>query len=77
MGCYIVEYEQNGNDRAIYGEGLLIEMANRLKSKGVKGLRERELHTCRRFYMIYPQILRKVNLLLRFCGRCPQNGKKN
>lgn len=61
IGCYIVEYEQNGKDRAIYGERLLIEMANRLKSKGVKGLRERELHTCRRFYMIYPQILRTVS----------------
>ena len=36
-GCYIVEFEQNGEDRAKYGTGLLEEMAKRIKAKGVKG----------------------------------------
>lgn len=61
VGYYIVEYEQNGSDKAIYGEKLLLEMANTLKDKGIKGLRERELHTCKRFYIMYPQIQRTVS----------------
>ena len=36
IGCYIVEFEQNGEDRAKYGEKLLEEMAIRLK-KSSKG----------------------------------------
>ena len=60
FGCYIVEYEQNGEDRAKYGANLLRELAENLKSKGIKGLRSRELSTCRKFYTIYPQIWRTV-----------------
>jgi predicted nuclease of restriction endonuclease-like (RecB) superfamily len=56
IGCYIVEFEQNGEDRAKYGAGLLEAMANRLKNKGLKGLHRRALNTCRIFYQTYPQI---------------------
>ena len=38
FGHYIVEYEQNGEDRAKYGDQLLTELAKDLKSKGIKGL---------------------------------------
>ena len=38
MGCYIVEFEQNGEDRAAYGEQLLKKLEQRLN---VKGLNER------------------------------------
>jgi predicted nuclease of restriction endonuclease-like (RecB) superfamily len=55
-GCYIVEFEQNGEDRAKYGTRLLEEMAKRIKVKGVKGLDVRTLRSCRTFYNIYPQI---------------------
>lgn len=61
VGYYIVEYEQKGEDRARYGDKLLIEMANTLKIKGIKGLRERELHTCKRFYILYPRFLLTVS----------------
>ena len=64
VGCYIVEYEQNGKDRAEYGTRLLEEMAKDLKAKGIKGLRSRELHTCRKFYLTYPQILRSLTAKL-------------
>ncbi|MDR2918199.1 MAG: PDDEXK nuclease domain-containing protein [Tannerella sp.] len=64
VGCYIVEYEQNGEDRAKYGAKLLEEMAKSLKSKGLKGLRSRELNTCRKFYITYPQIWRTVTAKL-------------
>jgi len=56
FGCYILEYEQNGEDRAKYATSLLEEIAKKLKSKGLKGLHRRALNTCRIFYQTYPQI---------------------
>lgn len=44
LGYYIVEYEQNGDDRAKYGDQLLTVIAKGLKSKGIKGLSKRNLH---------------------------------
>lgn len=64
VGCYIIEYEQNGKDRAEYGAKLLDELAKKLKTKGLKGLRSRELNTCRRFYTTYPQIWRTLSAKL-------------
>ena len=56
IGCHIVEYEQNGEDRAQYGINLLEEIAKQLKNRGLKGLHRRALNTCRLFYTTYPQI---------------------
>jgi predicted nuclease of restriction endonuclease-like (RecB) superfamily len=56
VGWYIVEYEQNGEDRAQYGARLLDEMAKNIKAKGIKGLDARTLRSCRTFYGLYPQI---------------------
>ena len=56
IGCYVIEFEQNGEDRAKYGTGLLEEIAEKLKNKGLKGLHRRALNTCRLFYQTYPQI---------------------
>lgn len=53
IGFYIVEYEQNGNDRATYGERLLKRLADNVN---VKGINETLLKNCRRFYILYPQI---------------------
>lgn len=64
IGCYIVEYEQNGKDRAKYGAKLLDEIAGRLKLRRVKGLRVRELNACRKFYTTYPQIWRTLSAKL-------------
>ena len=41
MGCYIVEFEQNGEDRAAYGEQLLKKLEQRLKTKGLNERRFR------------------------------------
>jgi predicted nuclease of restriction endonuclease-like (RecB) superfamily len=60
IGCYIVEFEQNGEDRAKYGTRLLEEMAKSIKAKGIKGLNSRALRNCREFYVTYPQIWRSV-----------------
>jgi len=60
VGCYIVEYEQKGKDRAQYGTSLLDEMAKQMKVKGIKGLQISALKNCRAFYLLYPQIRRTV-----------------
>ncbi len=56
FGFYIVEYEQNGEDRAKYGSELLKTIADILKNKNIKGLSDRNLRNCRQFYLIYPQV---------------------
>lgn len=56
IGCYIQEYEQCGQDRAIYGEGLLEKLAHTLKEQGVARCDARELRRYRLLYAIYPQI---------------------
>ncbi|WP_438940364.1 DUF1016 N-terminal domain-containing protein, partial [Fusicatenibacter saccharivorans] len=57
MGCYIVEFEQNGEDRAAYGEQLLKKLEQQLKTKG---LNERRFREFRRLYLIYPQLKEPV-----------------
>ena len=57
MGCYIVEFEQNGEDRATYGEQLLKKQEQRLKTKG---LNERRFREFRRLYLVYPQLKEQV-----------------
>jgi len=64
FGCYIVEYEQNGEDRAKYGTRLLEEIARKLKEKRIKGLGRRELVDCRKFYIVYPAIWGTVSAKL-------------
>jgi predicted nuclease of restriction endonuclease-like (RecB) superfamily len=54
IGFYIVEFEQNGEDRAKYGTTLI---ANIAKSIQIKGLTAPELSRCRQFYNLYPEIL--------------------
>ncbi|MDO9267211.1 MAG: PDDEXK nuclease domain-containing protein [Sulfurimonas sp.] len=54
IGFYIVEYEQNGSDRAIYGAKLIENMAQKLSH--IKGMSTTALKLMRQFYLIYPQI---------------------
>ena len=57
VGAYIVEFEQNGKDRAKYGAKLLEKLAMDLANKNMKGLSDpRVLRDCRVIYQIYPQI---------------------
>lgn len=53
MGHYIVEFEQNGTDRAQYGEQLLKKLEERINTKGIS---ERRLREFRQFYLAYPQL---------------------
>lgn len=56
IGGYIFEYEQKGKDRATYGVRLLEGLSERLRSRGMAGMDERELRRYRHFYLTYPQI---------------------
>ena len=58
IGCYIVEYEQEGCDRAKYGARLLQNLADKLS---IKGLDRSMLNICRLFYIRYPQICATVS----------------
>ncbi len=50
IGYYIVEYEQNGEDRAQYGANLLNTLSKRLNRPGMEPRRLREY---RQFYLFY------------------------
>ena len=52
-GLYIVEYEQNGSDRAKYGEGLLKALSDRL---GRTKFSVPALKKFRQFYRTFPQL---------------------
>lgn len=60
IGHRIVEFEQNGADRAAYGERLLPALAKRLAAAGLKRVDTRELRRFRLLYTIYPQIRETV-----------------
>ena len=62
IGCYIVEYEQEGCDRAKYGARLLQNLADKLS---IKGLDRQLLNACRMFYVKYPQICATASHKLR------------
>lgn len=66
IGWYIAEYEQNGSDRAHYGERLLPELARQLRD--IRGLAVQRLYDCRAFYRAYPTILQTVSGELRRTG---------
>ena len=56
IGCYIAEYEQQGTDRAQYGDKLIERLSERLMQAGVSRAEARELRRYRQFYLTYPRI---------------------
>ena len=54
IGYYIVEFEQNGEDRATYGDKLIEKLAEKLSH--IKGIDRRSLFKFRQFYLFYPHI---------------------
>jgi len=53
IGFYIVEFEQNGEDRAIYGEKLIYKLSQKM---AIRGLSETNLKNSRLFYLAYSEI---------------------
>lgn len=56
IGFHITEYEQQGTDRAQYGDTLIERLSDRLHRAGVSRAEARELRRYRQFYLTYPQI---------------------
>ena len=67
IGYRIVEFEQQGKDRAAYGERLLPALAERLSAVGLKRVDVRELRRFRLLYAVYPQIRETVTPELLTC----------
>jgi predicted nuclease of restriction endonuclease-like (RecB) superfamily len=57
VGLYIVEFEQNGEDRAEYGAKLLDSIALQIDSKGLSA---RNLKLFRQFYLAYPDLVQPI-----------------
>ena len=62
IGFQIVEYEQKGSDRALYGENTIKKIAEHLKH--IKGISVPQLYRFRAFYVTYPQIFSAVMIKL-------------
>lgn len=62
FGFYIVEYEQKGNDRAVYGENLIQNLSKLLSEKHLKGFSAVNLRMYRSFYLCYPEIQQSVTV---------------
>lgn len=58
IGYYIFEFEQRGEDRAKYGDNLLIELA---EASNIQGLSSTNLKIFRQFYRLYPEIGQTVS----------------
>ncbi len=54
IGYYIVEYEQMGQDKAVYGDKLIENLSKKLSH--IKGVSATNLRLFRTFYTVYPQI---------------------
>jgi predicted nuclease of restriction endonuclease-like (RecB) superfamily len=62
FGFYIVEYEQKGKDRAVYGENLIRNLSKLLGESNLKGFSEVNLRMYRSFYLCYPEIQQSVTV---------------
>ena len=54
IGRYIVEYEQNGSERAEYGSGLLNRLSTDLTDRYGKGFSRSNILYMRKLYVIFP-----------------------
>ncbi len=59
IGKYIVEYEQDGNEKAEYGSSLLTNLSKDLKSRFGKGFSKSNIYLMRQFYLKF-QIFQSV-----------------
>jgi predicted nuclease of restriction endonuclease-like (RecB) superfamily len=62
FGFYLVEYEQNGEDRAEYGKRLIDNISKELRYKGIKGVSPTNLRKFREFYFMHEQIRQTVSV---------------
>ncbi len=68
IGAWLVEFEQNGENRAKYGTQLVQRIAKDLSSRNLTGLGVSMLQNCRSFFRLYPQIHQPAVGELGSCG---------
>jgi predicted nuclease of restriction endonuclease-like (RecB) superfamily len=56
IGAWIIAYEQEGADRARYGEGLVEALAAAFQTRGVQGLSGRNLRNYRQIALTWPRL---------------------
>jgi predicted nuclease of restriction endonuclease-like (RecB) superfamily len=56
IGAYVIEYEQNGVDRAAYGTQLIETLAKDLKKQGITGFAVSNLRNFRQFALVYSHL---------------------
>lgn len=61
IGAYLVEFEQNGEDRAAYGSQLLKRLAKDLTTRKIPGTSTDMLERMRSLYIRYPQIVETIS----------------
>jgi len=62
IGAWIVAYEQQGADRARYGERLLESLADAFRDRGVTGLSQSNLKNCRQVAIAWPRLVNRQTL---------------
>lgn len=62
IGYYIVEYEQNGKDRAEYGEKVIDVLAQKLNR--INGIDRRALFKFRQFYLVYSYLHKPIQVFI-------------
>ncbi|HIH31427.1 TPA: DUF1016 domain-containing protein [Candidatus Woesearchaeota archaeon] len=55
IGKSIVEYEQQGSEKAVYGSKLLANLSRDLKQSCFKGFSRSNIYMMRQFYLAYPK----------------------
>ena len=61
IGYYLFEYEQQGENRAVYGDKLYKHIAKQLKDQKIKGMSFTNLHLFKQFYLSYPAIVQTLS----------------
>ena len=61
IGAHLVEYEQDGSDRAAYGARLLFRLAADLRRRQVPGTSPDQLERMRTLYLLYPQVAQGIS----------------
>ena len=61
IGAYLVEFEQNGEERAHYGTSLLKQMAADLAKRQITGCSRQMLDRMRLFFRHYPQMAQLIS----------------
>ncbi len=62
IGAYIIEFEQNGDDRANYGDALIRRLSKDLAAQGYSGLSRSNLVSFRKFTFTYASLAKNQTL---------------